>query len=180
MDKKFEEYHKLQLKASTFVLSTANNSKLQSKGTVNFTLYPYLTESRTLKNTSFTLTFHVSNTKLNILDTLFLEKYVDTVKCSSHTLEMKNINDMKSLRFYGSSIKPPPYYSRLFPVIGDNSIYFKPSEHLILTYSLTAYECKNKNASGTILYKSDFSFIPLRKIMFFSIMDINNPEYPYQ
>ena len=33
-----KEYHKLQLKASTFVLSAANNSKLKSKGTINLTL----------------------------------------------------------------------------------------------------------------------------------------------
>ena len=31
-----------------------------------------------------------------------------------------------------------------------------------------------------MLYASDFSFIPLRKNMFFSIMDINNLEYPYE
>ena len=29
-----KEYHKLQLKVATFVLSAANNSKLQSKGTI--------------------------------------------------------------------------------------------------------------------------------------------------
>ena len=38
----------------------------------------------------------------------------------------------------------------------------------------------NKNASGTALYVSDFSFVQLRKNMFFSIMGINNLEYPYQ
>ena len=59
-------------------------------------------------------------------------------------------------------------------------MFFTPSEHRILTYSLTAYERKKKKASGTILYASDFSFIPLRKNMFFAIMDINNLEYPYQ
>ena len=58
--------------------------------------------------------------------------------------------------------------------------FFTPSEHRILTYSLTAYECKNKNASGTILYASNFLFLPLRKNMFFSIVDINNLEYPEQ
>ena len=75
-----KEYHKLQLKASTFVLSAANNSKLQSKGAVKLTLYPDVCESRTLKNTSFALTFHVSNAKFNILGTHFLEKYVDSIK----------------------------------------------------------------------------------------------------
>ena len=97
----------------------------------------------------------------------------------SYIRDQKN-NDVKSLKIYDSSIKPPPYYSRLFPVIGDHSICFTPSEHRIITYSLTANECKNKNASGTILYASDFSFIPLLKNLFFSIMDINNLEYPYQ
>ena len=67
-----KEYHKLQLKTSEFVLSAANNSKLQSKGTVKLTLYPDVTESRNLKNTSFTLTLHVSNAKFNILGTPFL------------------------------------------------------------------------------------------------------------
>ena len=107
-----KEYLKLQLKASTFVISAANNSKLESIGTKKLTLYPDVTESRNLKNTSFTLTFHVSNTKFNILGTTFLEKYVDSIKFSSHTLEIKDNNDIKSLKFYDPSIKPPPYYSR--------------------------------------------------------------------
>ena len=76
-----KEYHQLQLKASTFVLSAANNSKLQSNGTVKLKLYPDVTESRVLRNTSFTITFHVTTTKFNVLGTPFLEKYVD----SSHT-----------------------------------------------------------------------------------------------
>ena len=174
------EYHKLQLEASTFVLSAANNSKLQSKGTVKLKFHPDVTESRILRKNSFTLTFHVSNTKFNILGTPFLEKYVDSVIRSSHALEIKHNNDIKSLNFYDSSTKPLPHYSRLFPVIEDHSVYFTPSEHRILTYSVTACESKNKNASGTILYASDFSFIPLRKNMFFSIMDIKNLEYPHQ
>ena len=175
-----KEYHKLQLKASTFLLSAAINSKLHSKGTVKFTLYRDLTKNRFLKNTSFTLTFYLSNTTFNFLGTLFFEKYVDSIKCSSHTLEIKKNNDIKSVKFYYTSIKPPPYYSSLFPVIGYHSIYFTPSEHRISTYFLTAYQCKNTNASGTLLYASDFSFIALRTNMFFSEMDINNFEYPYQ
>ena len=89
----------------------------------------------------------------------------------------------KSLKFYDSSIKPPPFYSRLSLVIGDHLyiyIYIKSSEHRILTYSLTTSESKNKYTNGIIFYASNFSFIPLRKNMFFSIMDINNLEYPYQ
>ena len=58
-----KEYHKLQLKAATFVLSAANHFKLQSNSTIKLTLYPDVTESRTLRNTSFTLTFYVSNKK---------------------------------------------------------------------------------------------------------------------
>ena len=94
-----KEYHKLQLKASTFVLSAANYSKLQSNGTVKLNLYPDVTESKTLRNTFFTLTFHVTNTKINTLGTPFLEKYVDSIKCSSHTLDMKNNHESKPLNF---------------------------------------------------------------------------------
>ena len=49
--------HKLQLNASTIVLSAANSSKIQSNGTKTLTIYPEVTESRNLKSTSFTLTF---------------------------------------------------------------------------------------------------------------------------
>ena len=38
------EHHKLQLKTSTFVLSAAMNSKLQSNGTEKLTLYPDVTK----------------------------------------------------------------------------------------------------------------------------------------
>ena len=87
---------------------------------------------------------------------------------------------MKSLKLYDSSTKLPPYYSRLFPVIGDHSLYFQSFGHKILTFSLTAYEGKHKNATGRINYKSCFSFIPLRRNTFFSIKEVNNLEYPYQ
>ena len=106
-----KEYHKLQLKASTFVLSAAKNSRLQSNGTIKRTLYRDVTENRTLRKTSFTVTFRVSNTKFNNLGKLFLERYVDSIKCSSHTLEINNKNDTQSLKFCDSSTKPPPYYS---------------------------------------------------------------------
>ena len=43
-----KENHKLQIKTLTFVLSTANNSKLQSNGTMMLILYPDVTENRTL------------------------------------------------------------------------------------------------------------------------------------
>ena len=112
-----EKHHKLQLKTPTFVLSANNYSKMDSNGKFKLTLYPDLTENKNLKNTSFTLTFHVSITKFNILGTPFLDKYVESIKCSSHILEIKHNNDIKSLICYDSSIKPPPYYSRLFPVI---------------------------------------------------------------
>ena len=153
-----KEYHKLQLKLSTFVLSKANNSKLQLSGTIKLTLYPDVTEIRTLKNTSFTINFHVSNTKLNILGTLFLEQYFDSIKCLSHTLEIKHNNGTKSIKFYDSSIKPPPYYSRLFPVIGDHSIYFTPSEHRIFTCSLTAYEWKKMQTVPSFMHLTFHSY----------------------
>ena len=132
-----KEYHQLQLKAYTFVLSAANNSKLQSNGTVKLKLYPDVTESSILRNTSFTVTFHVTNTKFNILGTPFLEKFVDSIKCSSHTLEMKDNDEIRSLKFYDSSTKPPPFCSRLFPIIEEKSIYLQTAEYRILTYSLT-------------------------------------------
>ena len=97
--KEIKEYHKRQLKASLSVLSAANNSRLQSKGTVKLTLYPDVSEN---KNTSFTLTFHVSNTKINVLGTLLLEKYVESIKCSSHTLEINDRDKIKSLKLYDS------------------------------------------------------------------------------
>ena len=151
-----------KLKASTiFVLSAANNSKLQSNGTVKFIFVPDVTERRISNNIKFKLTFHVSNTKYNIQGTLFLEKYVESIKCSFYRLEVKN--DTKSLKFYDSSIKLYRGYSQFFPVFVDHSLYFQLFVHRILTYLPTAYECKNKYAKGTISYKSDFSFLPLRR-----------------
>ena len=45
--------------------------------------------------------------------------------------------------------------------------FIQPFEHRFLNYSSTKYECKRKYANETVLYPSDFSFIPLR-------------DYPYQ
>ena len=120
-----KDYHKLPLKASTFVLSAANNSRLQSNGKTKLLLYPDVSENRNLKKTSFTPNFYVSNKNFSILGICSLEKYVDSIKCSSHTLEIKNNEDIESPKLfdtYDSSIKPPTYYSQLFPVISDRSL----------------------------------------------------------
>ena len=116
-----KEYHKSQLKALTFVLSAANNSKLQSRGTVKLTLYPDVTDHRFHQNTIFTLTFDVSDIDFNILGTPFLEKYVESIKCLSHTLEIKHNYETN---FQSSTTKSPPHNFQLFPVIGDHTLFF--------------------------------------------------------
>ena len=71
----------------------------------------------------------------------------------------------KTVNFYESSTKPPPYSSQLIPVIGDESLYLQQFEYPILTCSLTAYECKSSYTNGPTIYKSGFKFIPLEKNM---------------
>ena len=84
-------------------------------------------------------------------------------------------------KFYNSSTKSPPaIHNFLQSMVINHSISNHSNTELFLTYSLTAYERKNKYATGTILFASYFSFIPLQKNMFFSIMDINNLEHPHQ
>ena len=74
---------------------------------------------------------------------------------------------------------PQNHHPILHDYFGYHTSYFQPLEHRILTYSLTAYKCKSKYAEGTIIYKSDFSFIPIRENMF-SIIEIYNSEYHFQ
>ena len=116
-----KEYHQLTFKASTFVLSAANNSMrrqtaIKRNGKINI-LYPNVTESRLLRNTFFTIIFRVTNTKFNILGTPFLEKYLDSMKCSSHTLEIQDNDEAKSHKINDSSKKNNHHnihdYSRL-------------------------------------------------------------------
>ena len=163
-----------------FSLPATNSSKLQSLGTIKIILSPDVTDYRTHRSINFILIFHVSNFKFNILGTPFIEKYVKTIKSSSHTQEIQHNYKTKFLEIFDSSTKSPPCYSRLFPVIGDHSLYFQFFENRILTYSLTAYDCKSKFPNGTLIPQSVFSFIPLRKNMFFSIMDKNSLDYPSQ
>ena len=136
-----KDCQKLPLKASTFVLSAAYKSKLQSYGTIKLILYPDVIDNRTLRNTSFTLTFQVSKTKFNILGPPFLEKYMDLIKCSSHSIEIKHNHETKSLKYYDSSIKSPQQCSQFFPVVVDRSLHSQPFEHRTLTFSLSSYEC---------------------------------------
>ena len=120
------DYHKLQLKACLFVILEANNSELQSNDTVKLTLYPDVTENRTLRKTNFARTLLLSNTKFNILGTPFPENFVESIKCLSHKVEIKHKYETKFLRFYESSAKLPQYYSQLFFVIGNHSLFINP------------------------------------------------------
>ena len=92
-----KEYHNLQLKASTFVLSAANNFNLQPHGPIKVTLYQDVTEHRTHQSIIFT--------NLNFLGRSLLEKNAETKKCSSHTIEIKHNHEPKSLKFNDSSTK---------------------------------------------------------------------------
>ena len=46
-----KEYRKIQIKTTTFVLSAGNDTNLQSNGTVNFELYPDVTDYLNYHNT---------------------------------------------------------------------------------------------------------------------------------
>ena len=91
------------------------------------------------------LNLHVSNIKFNILGTPLLEKFEEFTKCSSSTLEIKHNYKKKFSKFYETSKRPQPYYSRLFPVVRDQKLlYCKPFEYRILTYSFNACECNSR------------------------------------
>ena len=49
-----KEYHKLQLKATTFLLSAANNTKLQLNGIIKITLYSDVTEKNSQEHLIYT------------------------------------------------------------------------------------------------------------------------------
>ena len=78
---------------------------MQSNGPVKLIFHLDVTEHKTSLNINFKLTFHVSNKKLNILETPFLKKYVESIECSSDALEMKHKKDINSLKFYNTSAK---------------------------------------------------------------------------
>ena len=80
----------------------------------------------------------MSNTLFNILGTPFFEKYVESIRGSSHTLEIKHNFETKSVNFFESSTKSKHYYSRLFPVIGDHALSFQSLNYRILIYFLAA------------------------------------------
>ena len=167
--------------ASTFVLTAANKFQITVKRHSKTYSLPRCNRIKTFPKHQLYIKFsrlerQIQHSKDTILrETCWIDK-----KLISHTRDKTQLR-RQAFDFLWFLNKMTSILFSVFPVIVDYSpIFVLLFEHTILIYSLFAYECRSKYANGTKNDKSDFSLIPLRKNVFFSIMDINNLEYPYQ
>ena len=109
----------IRLEQSNKMLTAANNTTIETFGTVTL----YLTPDRTSNNRNktqhnFNIHFYVTQCNHNILGTPFFKEYIETINVNTNKLTI-NTNTIldNDITFFMNSTKGYPYYSQLYPIL---------------------------------------------------------------
>ena len=120
----------MHLEKANKTLTAANNTTMETFGTVTLTLTPdRISNNRNRPQNNFHIHFYVTQCNHNILGTPFFKEYIETINVNTNrlTLNTNTILD-NDIIFYMNSTKVYPYYSRLYPIFNRNNLYRTKSE----------------------------------------------------
>ena len=94
-------------------LTAANNTKIDTFGTVTLNLTPdRISNNRNKPQNNFRIHFYVTQCNHNILGTPFFKEYIETINVNTNKLTLNtNTNLDNDIIFYMNSTKGYPYYS---------------------------------------------------------------------
>ena len=117
----------IHLEKANKTLTAANNTTIETFGTVTLTLTPdRISSNRNKPQNNFHTHFYVTQCNHNILGTPFLKEYIETINVNTNrlTLNTNTILDIDII-FYMNSTKGYPYCSRLYPIFNRETIYIE-------------------------------------------------------
>ena len=108
----------LQLTKSIRTLTAANNTKIESLGTINLYVTPErISNSRSNPHPIFNIFFYVTQCNHNILGTPCFKEYFETINVNTNKLTINTPTDIDyEIPFFQNTTKEYPYYSRIYPV----------------------------------------------------------------
>ena len=120
----------IQLEKANKTLTAANNTTIETYGTVKLPLTPdRISNNRSKPQNNFYIHFYVTQCNHNILGTPFFKEYIETINVNTNRLTLNtNTNLDNDIIFYMNSTKGYPYYSRLYPIFNRETIYSEQNQ----------------------------------------------------
>ena len=165
----------IQLEKANKTLTAANNTTIETYGTVKLPLTPdRISNNRNKPQNNFYIHFYVTQCNHNILGTPFFKEYIETINVNTNrlTLNTNTILD-NDIIFYMNSTKGYPYYSRLYPIFYRETIYIEQNQYKSITFPIPIFKQIKKSNEKTI-HKSHFYFEPINKYHNISFTDIKD------
>ena len=165
----------LQLSNSVRTLTEANNTKMETLGTIKLYVTPErISNSRSNPHPIFHIFFYVTQCNHNILGTPFFKEYIESINVNTNKLTINTPTDIDNeIHFFQNTTKEYSYYSRIYPVYNKETQYFEPHEHKCLTIPIPIFKRMEKS-NGKILHGSLHYFEPINKYHNLSFTDIKD------
>ena len=154
----------IHLERANKTLTAANNTTIETFGTVTLNLTPERTSNgRSKPQKNFNIQFYVTKCNHNTLGNLFFKENIETINVNTNKLTINTNTIMDSnITFFMNTIKGYPYYSRLYPIFNKEPIYFESNQHKCITFPIPIFQRMEKS-SGKTIYGSIHYFEPIKK-----------------
>ena len=163
----------IHLERANKTLSAANNTTIETFGTMTLNLTPdRISNNRNKIQHNFNIHFYITQCNHNILGTPFFKEYRNN-KCKYEQINKQKYNLDNDITFFMNSTKGYPYYSRLYPVYNKESIYLEKEHHECITFPIPIFKQMNKS-NGKVIYSSNYYFEPINKYHNLSFTDIKD------
>ena len=165
----------IQLEKANKTLTAANNTTIETYGTVKLPLTPdRISNNRNKPQNNFYIHFYVTQCNHNILGTPFFKEYIETINVNTNRLTLNTNTILDNyIIFYMNSTKGYPYYSRLYPIFNRETIYIEQNQNKSITFPIPIFKQMKKSNEKTI-HKSHFYFERINKYHNISFTDIKD------
>ena len=169
----------IQLEKANKTLTAANNTTIETYGTVKLPLTPdRISNNRNKPQNNFYIHFYVTQCNHNILGTPFFKEYIETINVNTNRLTLNTNTILDNDIIYMNSTKGYQYYSRLYPIFNRETIYIEQNQNKSITIPIPIFK-QMKKSNGKTIHKSHFYFEPINKyhnISFTEIKDFTADE----
>ena len=165
----------IQLEKANKTLTAANNTTIETYGTVKLPLTPdRISNNRSKPQNNFYIHFYVTQCNHNILGSPFFKEHIETINVNTNRLTLNTNTILDNvIIFYMNSTKGYPYYSRLYPIFNRETIYIEQNQNKSITFPIPIIKQMKKSNEKTI-HKSHFYFEPINKYHNISFTDIKD------
>ena len=138
----------IRLEQANKTLTAANNTTIETFGTVTLNLTPDRTSNnRNKPQHSFNILFYGTQCNHKILGTPLFKEYIVTIIVNTNKLTI-NTNTIinNDITFFMNSTKGYPYYSRLYPIFNKEPIFFEQHQHKCITFPIPIFKQMEKSS----------------------------------